>query len=383
MPSPSPYSPRMPDDAHWKDADLLDGLTGDERRARIALLEHLRVEGFTEEEIRAADHRDELVFLPVDRVIGGLARYTGREVADQAGVDLDILARLQRAAGFTVHDSEARLAVDGELEAARSVRALLDLGLTPEDLVQVSRSLGRALGPLGQELRDVVLSATMTPGMDEVGLIDAVTRRTEQLTPLIGLLVNQILLLHVRQAVRGDVISNADRESGMLPGASEVAVAFADLVGFTRLGEEVPPEELGRVADRLQILAVDTLEPPVRLIKSLGDGVMLVSPQVAPLLRSALALVAAADAEGANFPQVHVGVAHGPAARRGGDWYGPPVNLASRISDAARAGSVLCTRAIHDLAADDFAFSRAGTRPFKGIPEPVRLFRVRPRPDDA
>ena len=87
-----------------------------------------------------------------------------------------------------------------------------------------------------------------------------------------------------------------------LPGSRETAVCFADLVGFTRLGEEVPPEELTQLAARLEQLAADVIEPPVRLVKTIGDAVMLASPEAEPLLDGGLALLEAAAAEGSRFP---------------------------------------------------------------------------------
>src|SRR5439155_1109642 len=136
-----------------------------------------------------------------------------------------------------------------------------------------------------------------------------------------------------------EVLSAAEREAGRLPGARDVAVGFADLVGFTRIGEEVPPDELGRVADRLETLAAERIAPPVRLVKTIGDAVMLVSPDTPALVHATLSLVEAADGEGEDFPQLRAGLARGPALSRAGDWYGQPVNLASRITARARPGS--------------------------------------------
>jgi adenylate cyclase len=123
-----------------------------------------------------------------------------------------------------------------------------------------------------------------------------------------------------------------------------VAICFADLVGFTRLGEEVAPEELGHLAVRLEGLAADVVEQPVRLVKTIGDAAMLSSPEPEPLLEAALSLLDAADAQGGNFPQLRAGVAIGPARSRAGDWFGRPVNLASRITAVARPGSLLAER---------------------------------------
>ena len=117
---------------------------------------------------------------------------------------------------------------------------------------------------------------------------------------------------------QSEAINVAERTGGRLPGSREIAVCFADLVGFTRLGEEVPPDELGRLAVRLEALAGDAAEPPVRLIKTIGDAAMLTSTEPEPLLDATLALLEAADAEGDDFPQLRAGAALRPraAARR-------------------------------------------------------------------
>ena len=193
-------------------------------------------------------------------------------------------------------------------------------------------------------------------------------------------LVADMLVLHLRHIAQLEAIDAAERLGGELPGARDVVVAFADLVGFTRVGEEVLPEELGQLAARLDALAVAALQPPVTLVKSIGDAVLLVAPEPAPLLESVLALVAAADDEGQHFPQLRVGVASGPALRRAGDWYGRSVNLASRVTNVARPGSVLATREVRDAARDGFHWSFAGDHRLKGVHGAVPLYRARPLP---
>jgi adenylate cyclase len=191
--------------------------------------------------------------------------------------------------------------------------------------------------------------------------------------PLLG----NLLKLHLSKMVQTELISAEEREAGALPGARHVAVAFADLVGFTRLGEAVPPDELGAVAGRLETMVLDLLEPPVRFVKTIGDAVMLVSPAAEPLLETGLSLAERADAEGEDFPQLRVGVAAGEALGRAGDWFGRPVNLASRLTGIARAGSLLATGDVHDLAPDRYRWSQAGIRHIKGVPDAVPLWRAR------
>jgi adenylate cyclase len=104
---------------------------------------------------------------------------------------------------------------------------------------------------------------------------------------------------------------------------------------------------------------------------------MLVSPELPELVDAALALVEAA-AHDDNLPDLRAGIAYGPALSRAADWYGRPVNLASRVSDVARPRTVLAVDTVREAMRDGtFAWSFAGPRTLKGIREPVRLYRVR------
>ena len=167
--------------------------------------------------------------------------------------------------------------------------------------------------------------------------------------------------------------------TGRLNTGSEVTVAFADLVGFTRLGEELPPERLGGVVDRLGELAAEVAQRPVQLVKMIGDAAMLVSPEPAALLDATLTLVQRSEEQGDDFPALRAGVASGTALTRGGDWYGRPVNLASRITNIARPGSVLTSREVRDAVGEDgYRWSFAGDRKLKGVRGDTRVYRVRP-----
>jgi len=176
--------------------------------------------------------------------------------------------------------------------------------------------------------------------------------------------------------LRSDALTQEQRRAGKLDDAQDAVIAFADLVGFTELGENVPVEELGSVAGRLSRLAGEACEPPVRLVKLIGDAVMLVAPEPEAMLDCALRLVAAAE-EDAAFPPLRAGIASGQAVHRWGDWFGTPVNLASRLTTRARPSSVLVTQEIRDAAGDGFAFSDAGRKKLKGFSAPVQAFRAR------
>jgi adenylate cyclase len=152
-------------------------------------------------------------------------------------------------------------------------------------------------------------------------------------------------------------------------------VCFADLVGFTRMGVQVQAQELGGLAGRFAELANEVTSDPVRLIKTIGDAAMFVSPDAAAMVEVALSFVEAMRT--AEMPSVRAGIASGPTLLRAGDYYGHSVNLASRVTGVARPGSVLCAQEVRDAAADAFEWSFAGKHRLKGVGDAVPLHRAR------
>ena len=356
---------------------LLDGLEGDARDARVELLEQLEADGVSLEELRAATRDGRLLFIGAERVVSGVPRYSTREVAERAGVRPEFIMALRRANGLPVPSLDAVICSQADIEAAQLARTFLDAGVREEQQLAVVRVLGRGLAQAAEVMRATVLELVLQPGTSEAELSRLYAQRVDGLMPLVGPLLEQMVRLHLRHAVRTEAINAAERAAGALPGARDVTVGFADLVGFTRLGEEVAPDELGRVAERLVELAGEHLRAEVRIVKTIGDAAMLISPDAPALLDVALDLVDAADAEGEDFPQLRVGIASGPALNRAGDWYGRPVNIASRITNIARPGSVLATREVRDAANAAYRWSSAGARSLKGVDGPVRLYRAR------
>ena len=164
-------------------------------------------------------------------------------------------------------------------------------------------------------MRTAALELVLEPGLSEAELTRRYAERVAGFMPMIGPMLEYMARLHLRQSVRTEAINAAERQAGALPGAREVTVCFADLVGFTRLGEQVAPDELGRVAQRLVELTAERLRGDVRLVKTIGDAAMLVGPDAHAMLELALDLVDAADAEGEDFPQLRVGMAAGRGAQ--------------------------------------------------------------------
>jgi adenylate cyclase len=358
---------------------LLEGLEGEEREARKALLEQLSASGVSDDELRKAVKEERLALLPVERALGGEGDLTVSDVAERAGVSEEFVRRHRRALGLPVSGQDERDFTEEDVEAISKVRRFIDAGLDEDGVEEVTRVLGESQSRVARAVADLTARSLLRPGVTERDLGLGFAEAARELGPLLGEQLQYVFKLHLRELVRSEMVSRAEMVSGELPGSETVNVSFADLVGFTKLGEQLPPEEIGRVAGRLGELAADLAEPPVKLVKTIGDAAMLVSPEAESeaLVRVTLDLVKAADDEGEDFPMLRGGVARGEAIGRGGDWYGRPVNVASRLTGVARPGSVLTTESVRDEAEDAFAWSFAGRKKLKGVKEPVPLFRAR------
>ena len=191
-------------------------------------------------------------------------------------------------------------------------------------------------------------------------------------------LLQNILRLHLRDLVRNQALSQEELAAGAARNTSNVYVGFADIVGFTRLGERVELGELGALGARLTELALQHTQAahaPRQDDRRRGD-VRLARPRSRCSTRCST-WSSGSSRRTRSFPQLRAGVAAGLAVSREGDWYGPPVNLASRVTGVARPGSVLATEEVRDAAGDGYAWSAAGARELKGLKRRVPLYRVR------
>jgi adenylate cyclase len=363
---------------------LLEGVSGEAREARVALLEELAADGVELEELREAVSSGRLALLPVERALSGEGpRYTAREVAEASGVELSALQSLLAAIGVSDPGPDVRVHTQADVEAAKRLKAFLEIGLPEEGVLRVARTIGMATARIAEANRELVLDTVIHPGDNERDIATRLAVSARQLMPLVGPTLGYALQVHLIDQIRHGVIGAAEIEAGRVGGAIEASVCFADIVGFTQLGEEIEIDELASVAGRFEGMAAEVAQPPVRLVKMIGDAAMLVSTDPPALMDAALQLHAAAAAESEQFPQLRVGVAHGSALNHAGDWYGRPVNLASRITGVARRGSVLADEAAKEAAGDGYHYSFAGEKRLKGIDSTVKLFRVRREPKDS
>jgi adenylate cyclase len=344
-------------------------MTEREREARADLIRQLRAGGVTDEQIERAIAEDRLAALPVELVLTRKLRYTVREMLAETGLPESFARRNYRSLGLPVPDFDERAVSDEDMESWRALKAVLDAGV-PEDAVhEVGRLLGRGAAQIAEAIVEVFLRTYLQPGDTERDLGLRLGELAESLNPAIGPLTEGPVRLHLRERFRNEAICAAERATGRPVGTRPVAVAFADLVGFTPLAASVSAAELAEITGRLELLAADVARAPVRLIKLIGDAAMLVAPEPAPLVDAVSELMERASGE---LPPLRAGLAAGEALNHGGDWYGAPVNLASRIAAVAGPGEIL---------ADDSVAAGLGWRPLgekllRGFDEPVRLHQL-------
>jgi adenylate cyclase len=339
-------------------------------------LDRLFDAGISLEALREAVEQDRLVVLPAEHSLGEETRYTAAEISERAGLPLDFFQSMLRAAGIVVVAAGERAYGEGDLEAARIMAGFYDRGLAPEGMLEVVRVLGRSMAQVADAMGELFGQTFIKAGVteEELGLTNA--EAASEMLPRATPFIEYLLKRQMRERLRHQAVSQAMLEAGQVPGAREIAVAFADIVSFTDLGERLAAEEVGGIAGRLGELAAECAAPPVRLVKTIGDAAMLVSPEPGPQVAAVFDLLAATHEAGEAFPRLRAGAAWGPALGRSGDWYGHTVNVTSRVTDVAEPDTVYATEELCEAVGEVCTPTSVGKRRLRGVEGEIELFRV-------
>src|SRR5437588_3096049 len=144
---------------------LLEGLEGEQRADRVALLEHLVSTGVPLEELRRSTANGTIVFLPADRVIISGERYTATQVAELAGVELELMERARRAMGLPIPEPDEAVYSEAEVNSARMLHVAAEIGIADEDVIELLRVLGRGLSHAAEALRAMPFKPVVKPGI--------------------------------------------------------------------------------------------------------------------------------------------------------------------------------------------------------------------------
>jgi adenylate cyclase len=349
--------------------------------AHARIVARLREQGYALEEIRQAGEDGRLAFGYVDELFPPRRdRYTLPEVADQTGLEEALIERLWRAMGFPSwmldHLGEE------DLEALRFMEAVLSAGFPLVAFLQVLHVYGQALRQIADAearlFRIYVHEPLIQDGVPS-------TEMSEEMGDLIGEILPQttplMIYLHrnfLRHSVEQDVIANmwsdvgGDREQ---LGELRVVIAFADLVGFVRFTEEEGEQEALDLVETFVASVEESLPGGARVVKNIGDGVMIVGTD--PVALTDWAIGFQEGFERRSSPRI--GIHYGRTLYRDGDYYGGNVNLASRVVARAHAGEVLVTEPVVEAvgARTDLNFEAIGQVQLKGFREPTSLYTAR------
>ncbi|HEY3771892.1 MAG TPA: adenylate cyclase regulatory domain-containing protein [Solirubrobacteraceae bacterium] len=353
--------------------EWLAGLASAAREERLALLRRLLAQGFSIDELERAIAEDRLVLLGIERVFGAVL--SAEEIERRTGVPAARLSRARRLLGLPEPEPGERVFTEEDVAAAEAIKLFTDAGIDQDAIDETTAVLGEGMARLAATIDAQFLQTFLRAGESEQEAAERLALIAQELTPAFRPVLMSAFTAQLRASVARGVLGSEQLSSGQPPAEQVVAVCFVDMVGFTRLGVELEVLELGAIARQLARLAATVVSPPARLIKTIGDAAMFVSPDPAALVEVALDLLDGAAAE--DLPVLRAGIAYGPSVERAGDFYGNTVNLASRVTGVARPGSVLCTAEVHDAAAETFDWSFAGRHRLKGVSRPAPLHRAR------
>ena len=266
-------------------------------------------------------------------------RYTAPQLTAEAGVDLAFGRRVMRALGLPhVADDEVEFD-ERDLEVTRMLRFLLDQGYQESDIVTISRTYGYALSRVAfAEVR--LFSQTFVDPLVEQGLSpDELDKKLDAVIPqMLDLLDVQLQAIHRRHlAVALQQLSASKRT-----GSGEVlAAGFADLVGFSRLSNDIEGDDLEDLIGQFETLVVERcVGSGAQVVKVLGDAVMFVASSPDAAVAAARAVVDGAAAN-PDLPEARAGLDFGEVRALGGDYFGRPINVAARLTGFARADTVV------------------------------------------
>ncbi len=364
----------MPTVAEYERAGLYDP-TAENAADRLALLEFLAEHGMSIQEMIDGDARRSLPAALADRTLRPGERYTMAEIAERAGVDLQDAERIRRAVGFPAVDAAERIFTASDADTLMRFKAAAAL-LGDTAILDFSRVMGSSLSRIAESAIWLFLSQVEAPlaatGAGELALARA-NLEAVQLVATLPEAMDAVFRFHVETAIRRSRIT---RTAGSFD-TTKLGVGFVDLVGFTTVSQQLSTRELTDLIQEFEARAFDVVTArDGRVVKLIGDEVMFVTLDTQSLCEVALTLIEPFG-RGDSTVTPRGGLATGSLLARGGDYYGPIVNLASRIADSAVPHEILVTSGVRDATGEvssEFRFDAAGRRMLKGFEDPVELF---------
>jgi adenylate cyclase len=284
-----------------------------------------------------------------------------------------------------MNSSEAEALSSEDVQLLRYVAAVLSAGLPLVAMLQLVRVYGQAMAQVADaEVRLFHLyvhEPLMRSGVSGVEMSEEMFAMMRDLLPLASPVMDQVHQRYLQHFVEQDVVGHMETEldgDAIDLGRLRVAIAFADLAGYTRLTEEEGELEAVDAVERFVEAVETTLPDEARVIKTIGDEVMIVGSDPGALTDWAVGFQQLYA--GRTLPRI--GIHYGDALYRDGDYYGRDVNIASRVAARSAGGEVLVTRPVVERAGPHLVFERIADVRLKGFTDTTEIFLARQRGEE-
>jgi adenylate cyclase len=343
--------------------------------AHARIVARLRERGHSLAEIRRASDGGRLAYGFVEDLFPTPeGDHTLEDAAAATGLEPALIERLWTAAGLSASTLDRLSAEDVDL--LRDLASVLAAGLPLVAVLQLVRVYGQALARLADaEVRlfhQYVHEPLMRDGVPGLVMAEEMEGLAGTLMPLASSVMDRLHHRTLRHFVEQDVVGHMEQETAgdVDLGRVRVAIAFADLAGYTQLTEEAGDEQALDLVERFVAVVEATLPDDARVVKTIGDEAMIVGADPSALVDWAVTF----QAGQAERPLPRIGMHHGAVLYRDGDYYGHEVNVAARVGARAAGGEVLVTRPIVESADRDLEFDLIGEVKLKGLSGATELF---------
>jgi adenylate cyclase len=372
----------------WVREGLIPQYAGEWTPAAVGharVVSRMRERGHSLVEIRQATEEGRLAFGYVEELFPAAdAVYTLEQAAREVGLEPQLIERIVHALGVSVAQTDSL--TDDDVQLLRYVAAVLEAGLPLVAMLQLVRVYGQAMAQVADaEVRLFHLyvhEPLMLSGATGLEMAEEMGDLARELLPLASPVMDQVHQRYLQHFVEQDVVGHMEVDldgAAIELGRLKVVIAFADLAGYTRLTEEEGELQAVDAVERFVEAVEVTLPDEARVIKTIGDEVMIVGSDPATLIDWAVGF----QRLHAERPLPRIGIHYGEALYRDGDYYGRDVNLASRVAARSAGGEVLVTRPVVEHAGAHLEFEPIGEVKLKGFSEPTEMFVARVTEEDG
>jgi adenylate cyclase len=353
--------------------------------AQARVIARMRERGYTMDAIKEAAAGGRLAFGRAEDLFEAPeGRYSTEEAAKLTGLEPELIERLMTLLGTPI-SADGTLNED-DLGAMRHSAEVLASGFPLVAFLQLVRVYAQSIRRVADAEVRLFHLYVHEPLMQEkvppLEIAEEMGELAGELLPVAGPLMEYMHNRYLRFYIEQDVVGHMEADiGGAGRGLARVSTTFCfvDLTGFTRYTEEEGDEEALDLIERFIDTVEATLPSEATVVKTIGDEVMVVSPEPATLTEWAVGFLALFQ----ERPQPRVGIHHGAAVFRDGDYFGGDVNLTHRVVSRALGGEVLVTEALVNAidGSDHLRFDAIGEVVLKGFPEPISLYIARAAAD--